>query len=112
VEIFGSEGAIYVDLQSMLCLKYGRKTSLNFKDLVSTSLSTVVQTLSGITANGFSAITGNFKVGHDSVIEQFIDSVINDTPPPVTGQEGREVIRVLGMLVDRLDEKYGRPEGD
>jgi len=109
VEIFGSKGALYVDLQSMLCIKHGPKTSLSQGTLVKTSLSTIFQTLGGITANGFKALAGQFKVGHDTVIELFVDSVINDTTPPVTGEQGREVIRVLDMIVNRLYEKYGKP---
>jgi len=111
VEIFGSKGALYIDLQSMLCLKYGPKTSLSHGKLVSTSLNTVFQIIGGIMANGLKALTGQFKVGHDTVIELFVDSVINNTAPPVTGEEGREVIRVLDMLVSRLYEKYGKPVG-
>ncbi len=112
VEILGSRGALYVDLQSMLCLKYGPKTSLGFNKLISNSLSTVTQILGGIMCNGLKVITGRFKVGHDTVVELFIDSIINNTEPPVTGEDGREVIRVMEILVSKLNDKYGQPAGN
>jgi predicted dehydrogenase len=110
VEIFGSEGALYIDLQSMLLVKHGAKKALGSAKLVSTSLSTVTQIIGGLIANGVKSITGQFKVGHEKIVELFVDSIIKDTTPPVTGEEGREVIRVMEMIVDRLYDKYGRPQ--
>jgi predicted dehydrogenase len=109
VELFGTEGALYVDLQSMLVLRYGPKTSLGFGKLVSTSLSTVFQTLGGLLSNGLKVATGRFHLGHDNVIEMFVDSVLSNSKPPVTGEDGREVVRAMEMLVDRLYTKYGKP---
>jgi len=109
VEIFGSESALYIDLQSMLLVKRGAKKTLSSARLVLTSLSTATQIIGGLIANGFKAITGQFRVGHEKIVELFVDSIIKDTTPPVTGEEGREVIRVMEMIVNRLYEKYGRP---
>jgi UDP-N-acetylglucosamine 3-dehydrogenase len=109
VEIFGSQGALYIDLQSMLLVKYGAKKTLSSAKLVSTSLSTATQILSGLITNGFKTITGQFKVGHEKIVGMFVDSIIKDKTPPVTGEEGREVIRVMEMIVKRLYEKYGKP---
>jgi UDP-N-acetylglucosamine 3-dehydrogenase len=109
VEIFGSEGALYIDLQSMLLVKHGTKKTLSSAKLVSTSLSTIRQIVGGLITNGFKATTGQFKVGHEKLVELFVDSIVKDTTPPVTGEEGREVIRVMEMIVNRLHEKYGRP---
>lgn len=110
IEIFGTEGALYLDLQSMLVVRHGTKESLGFGKLVATSLSTIFQTLGGLLGNGFKVATGRFRLGHDTVIEMFVDSVLKDTRPPVTGEEGRDVIRVMEMIVDRLYSKYGRPQ--
>jgi len=107
VEIFGSEGALYIDLQSMLCIKHSIKKTLNPLKLVSTSLNTTWQIKSGLLMNGFKVATGQFRVGHETVIEQFVDSVLNDTKPPVTGEEGRETVRGMEMIVERLNKKYG-----
>lgn len=106
VEIFGSEGALYVDLQSMLCVKHGTKKTLNPLELVKTSLGTTWQIKSGLLMNGFKVATGQFRIGHETVIEQFVDSILNDTKPPVSGEEGRETVRVMEMIVERLNKKY------
>jgi predicted dehydrogenase len=108
VEIFGAEGVLNVDLQSMLVLHHGAKKSLSFGKLLSTSLGTIFQTLGGLLTNGLKVGTGKFRLGHDKVIEMFVDSVLKDTAPPVTAEEGRDVVRVMEMIVERLYGKYGK----
>ena len=109
VDILGTEGALHLDLQSMLVIRQGAKTSLSPWSLVSTSLGSVSQTITGLLANSFKVTTGRFRLGHDTVIEMFVNSILSDTQPPVTGEEGREVIRVMEMIVEKLYHKYGRP---
>ncbi len=110
VDILGTEGALHLDLQSMLVIRQGAKTSLSPWSLVSTSLGSVSQTITGLLANSFKVATGRFRIGHDTVIEMFVNSILSDTKPPVTGEEGRETTRVMEMIVDKLHHKYGRPQ--
>lgn len=110
VDILGTEGALHLDLQSMLVLRHGAKTSLNPWDLVSTSLGSVSQIITGLLANTFKVATGRFRLGHDTVIEMFVNSILSDTQPPVTGEEGKEVVRVMEMIVAKLYHKYGHPQ--
>ena len=107
VDIFGTEGALHLDLQSMLIIRHGAKTSLSSRSLVSASLSSASQTVTGLLANSFKIATRRFRLGHDTVIEMFVKSILSDTQPPVTGEEGREVIRVMEMVVAKLHKKYG-----
>ncbi len=110
VDILGTEGALHADLQSMLVIRQGAKTSLSPRSLVSTSLGSILQTVSGLLANSLKVATGRFRVGHETVIEQFVNSILSDTQPPVTGEEGREVVKVMEMVVEKLYHKYGRPQ--
>jgi len=65
------------------------------------------QVASGVTANAFKLVTGKLNYGHDTIIENFVNSILNDHQPPVTGEEGKETIRVMEMIVERLYKKYG-----
>lgn len=108
VDILGTEGALQLDLNSMLITHQGKKDSLKPVDLARYSLGLAFQITAGVAANAFRVVTRKAKIGHDVVIEKFVDSILNDEPPPVTGEEGREVVRVLDIIVRRLREKYGR----
>ena len=50
-------------------------------------------------------ISGKFHNGHYTLIRRFIESIQNDTEPPVTGEEGREVVRVLEKVTAQIGNK-------
>lgn len=107
VDILGTEGILHLDLGSMLLIHYGRKVSSRPIPFAHYFLSTSSQIVGGVAANAFKLATGRLKLGHDIIIEGFVNSILNNSRPPVTGEEGRETVRVMEMIVNRLREKYG-----
>jgi hypothetical protein len=72
--------------------------------VASSSLSVAGQTITGVMSNAFRVILGKSMLGHDIMIEKFVKSIINDQPVPVTPEEGRETIRIMEMIVRRLEK--------
>lgn len=101
VELFGTEASIKLDLQSMLLIKYRRK-NLTPISVAATSLNTAGQITKGVLNNFFRMMINRPILGHDILIEKFIKSIINDQPVPVTPEEGRETIRVMELLVEKI----------
>ena len=110
VDILGTEGALYADIQSMLLIHHGAKTSLSPWSLASTSLGSAFHIVTGLLANSLKVATRTFRLGHDIIIEKFVNSILSDSEPPVTGEEGRDVVKVMEMIVEKLDNKYGSPK--
>ena len=106
VDILGTEASLHLDLESMLLIRHQIK-ELTPLSIGRSSLSGISQMVSGMTSNIVGVITGKQRIGHDVVIEKFVDSVLNDSQLPVTGEEGREVVRVMEMVVERYRETYG-----
>ena len=106
IDILGTEAALHLDLQSMLLIRH-RLKALSYMPIVQSSLSTISQMVGAIASNVFKVVTGRQKIGTEMMIERFVDSVLNDSQPPVTGEEGRETVRVMEMVVERYREKYG-----
>jgi predicted dehydrogenase len=104
VDLLGSEGAIRVDLQSMV-LTYYRRRNVKPMSLALSSLGNATQVFKGITSNSFAFLFGKPFLGHDVLIKRFVDSLINNQPVPVPGEEGRETIRVMEMIVNAIDQK-------
>ena len=107
VSLMGREEMIKMDLQSMLLLIYKRE-ELKPISVAFSSLNVAGQIVKGIASNAFRTILDRPMLGHDIMIEKFVGSVKNDQPVPVSPDEGRETIRVLAMIIDRLDHKYVR----
>lgn len=109
VEILGTDGVLHLDLHSLLLIHHREKGVMKPAALAGYSLSTVFQITGGIAANAVKAVTRRIKLGHDINIEGFVSSILNNQPPPVTGEDGRETTRVMEMVVEKLRNKYGIP---
>jgi UDP-N-acetylglucosamine 3-dehydrogenase len=106
VDIFGTEGVIHLDLSSKLLVHYGNKESVRPVRFARYFLNVSSQVVGGIAANAFGLMTRKLKFGHELLIRDFVDSILNNRQPPVTGEEGREVVRVMEMVVEKLRQKY------
>ena len=104
VDLFGTDYALRIDLQSMLLTHYKREY-LTPTSVALSSLSIAGQIVKGVMSNAFKVALRKPMLGHDIMIEKFVESIINDQPVPVTPEEGRETIRVMEMIVKKLDSK-------
>jgi predicted dehydrogenase len=104
VDLIGTEGAIRMDLQSML-LMYYRRRNVEPASLALSSLGTAAQVIKGISSNTFSFLFGKSFLGHYVVMKKYADSLLNNQPVPVPPEEGREVTRVMEMIAKSLDQK-------
>ena len=106
VDILGTEGVIHLDLCSKLLVRYGRKVSVRPVPFARYFLNTSSQVMGGVAANALKLMTRTLKFGHETLIKGFVDSILNNNQPPVTGEEGREVVRVMELIVEKLHQKY------
>jgi predicted dehydrogenase len=106
VHILGTEGVLHLDLCSRLLFHYGRKVSVKPIPFARYISSISSQIIGGVVANAFKLATGRLRLGHDIILERFVDSILRNHQPPVTGEEGRETVRIMEMIVERLHAKY------
>lgn len=107
VDLFGTKGVLHLDLQSRLMIRDMRR-ELTPADVLVSSGSVMYQIGAGIVSNAVKMVLGLDRPGrgHEVLIERFVDSVLTDQRPPVTAEEGRETIRVMELIVQKLKEKY------
>ncbi len=103
--IIGTEATLQLDTQRMLLIRHSLK-SLNCVPIARSSLSVISQMVGGTVSNVLKGIAGRQKIGTDLVIERFVDSILSGSHLPVTGEEGRETVKVMEMIVKRYEEKY------
>jgi predicted dehydrogenase len=101
VDLYGTEGVIKMDLESML-LTRSKLEQLKPTSVALSSLRVAGQIVKGVASNAFVVILRKPILGHDIMIGKFVDSVINDQPVPVAPEEGRETVRIMGMIVEKL----------
>lgn len=107
IDILGTEETLYLDFGTLLLIRQGSKDSMGPAAFARYLSNIAYQITGGVIANGSKRVMGKLKYGHALLIENFVHSILNDHQPPVTGEEGRETIRVVEMIVERLYKKYG-----
>ena len=107
VELYGTDYLLDLDLQSMLLTRY-RRCDLRPTSITITSMSTARQIMKGLVSNVIKTAAGEPMLGHYIMIERFVKSIIYDQPPPVTPEEGRETVRVLEMIISKLQSQINK----
>jgi predicted dehydrogenase len=102
IDIFGTRRNLHFRLHSAVLTKYGSggETRL-WRGL--DNLSQSYQYMVGTASAALNKILGRRHSGHHTLISRFIESVRDNTEPPVTGEEGREVVRQMEFIVARMN---------
>jgi 2-alkyl-3-oxoalkanoate reductase len=97
VDMFGTKSNLHADLQTAVLTKYGAGGGSRTARVLD-NLRQDYQQLTCISSAAFNSMLGRHRTGHHNLIERFAEAVRNDTAPPVSGEEGREVVRVLEKI--------------
>lgn len=106
IDILGTEGALRLDLVSMTLIRYGENSSMSAVSVARYALGEAFQVVKNVTNNAYNFTTRKTKMAHEVVISGFIDSVLDNGRPPVTGEEGRDTVLVLEKIIEKLKQKY------
>jgi glycosyltransferase involved in cell wall biosynthesis len=101
VEIWGTYGLLRVDLESQTLIRYERPRLAHF-DLGWSALREVGQAITSLLSVTGQVLFRRFRSTHEAFFRQLLTSIRTGNRPPVTAEEGREVIRVMSIIADRL----------
>ena len=102
MELYGTEYLLDLDLQSMHLIKFKRST-LEPTTIATTSLNVAWQIVKGTLSNAIKVALSRPMLGHDIMVEKFVKSILYDLPVPVTPEEGRETVRILEIIVNKIN---------
>jgi len=105
VDILGTDAFLMLDLESLVLTRYQRPR-LKMVPVGFSTVSEALQILGSALSTGGRRLLGRYENTHDRLVRQLLESIALGKPSPVPGEEGRETVRVLGMIVQRLEEKY------
>jgi predicted dehydrogenase len=103
VDLMGSKGILSLDLEGMYLVN-SRRPTLKPVPVALSILSESGQIVQNLMSKGMRLAAGKYDNTHDIIVSRFVDSITNGTPSPVSAEEGREAVRVLNMIVDKLRE--------
>ncbi|MCL0094972.1 Gfo/Idh/MocA family oxidoreductase [Dehalococcoidia bacterium] len=99
IDVFGTRMNLRGDLYNAIVLQLKEKGSPVSHALE--NLNQSFQIVAGLASNGIKAMLGKYG-GHRLLINEFMQSIQNGAEPPVTAQDGREVVRVMEKITDGI----------
>jgi len=99
--LFCSRAVLVLDLFRDILINLPPEEGHNASDVLKTSLQGTLRFWNGVGASGIRAARNQFLFGHDLLIKQFLDSVIEGKRPPVSPREGWEVISLIEEILNQ-----------
>ncbi len=96
-DLFGKKRNLHVSIHNGLLIEYGAGGESSPNRALD-NLSQSYQQLACTSSIAFNTMLGKHHSGHRTLIQRFTESILNNTTPPVPGEEGREVVRVLEKI--------------
>jgi predicted dehydrogenase len=96
LEIYGTEGKLYIDnVKQTIIHTHGRSNRTHA--LVWDQLNSTFQMMAGAAYISIQSLLGRkwYKIGQYALFEKFVESIQHNLVPPVTGEDGRENVRLL-----------------
>lgn len=97
--LFCSRAVLVLDLFRDVLVHLPPEDGHNAIDVLKTSLRGTFRFWSGIGTSGLQSVRKQFLFGHDLLIKQFLDAVIDRKDPPVSTREGWEVIFLIEEML-------------
>jgi predicted dehydrogenase len=101
LDLWGSQGLMKFDLETQNLVLHGR-SDLKPVTLGLSVVKEASEMLGGALSTTFNYVTGKFESTHERLVREFVGSIRNNSPSPVTPEEGREAVRVMDMLVSEI----------
>ena len=105
LDIFGTRMSLHVDIWGAVMTRYGVAGGGGRFRRGGQTLEQGFQRLGGTAATAMSVISGRFRDGHRSVIQQFFESVRTGIGMPVTVEEAREAVRLYQAVTAQVKPK-------
>jgi predicted dehydrogenase len=109
VDIFGTRRNLHVDLHSSVLTRYGAGGGSPLWRALD-NLSQGYQQVACTASSAINTVLGRRHSGHCVLIGKLIKAIQEDTPPPVTGEEGREVVRLLEKITSQIDSTAAKKD--
>lgn len=106
VDLWGSAGILKVDLETQSAVLQ-RRLDLKPSSVGFSAVSEATQMMRCTLGTAVSLLSGRLENTHQRLVRGFVESISDGKPLPVTAEEGREAVRVMDLIVKRLNSSIG-----
>jgi len=100
VDIYGTKGIVHADLVREVCTIHRASRLPRMLSKAIFNLEDSVQLVSGTATSTAKVVLGRLKnyPGLHDLVREFYASIMNDQEPPVPGEEGREMVKIMDLV--------------
>jgi len=98
--VVGTEKILVTDIFRDIYFTFDREESHSPREVLETSMRGIYQELRGVVSSGVRTLNDSLLFGTGELTKRYLDSLDEGTEPPVTAQEGREIVRVIETILD------------
>lgn len=102
MDIYGTKAVLHINLDNLSMVKQRVRDAYAFMWRAIRDAESGLQLLTGSASLIFKRLLKMHKTDHEFLINKFIESIERNINPPVKGEDGKEVIRVLEMLWNKI----------
>jgi len=102
--LFCSRAVLVLDLFRDICIHLPPEEGHKALDVLKSSARGTFELWKGIGTSGLNLVGGRLLYGHDRLVDQFLKAVITGKEPPVTAQEGVEVVALIEDILSKVSE--------
>lgn len=112
IDIFGTKGNIHVN-NFPQTLTRSRPRTGKLHELILDRLDLTVPVLTSAASGAVSQLRGQKRnrIGHKVIIQRFVESIRDNTDPPVSEEDGKETIRILEEIWKQISQPTSSLEG-
>ena len=101
IDIFGQKKTLSIDMHEFFLYEYA-KNNLNTFSAGLSAVNRGLRSMCNIGKYVSLKAAHSLSYGHELLIKEFVKSVRDDQPSPVSPESGRETVRVMNMVIDKL----------
>jgi predicted dehydrogenase len=103
INIYGREAILQLELINSTVNFLPKREATRFSKGFD-SLRQATQLFKSTTGNIVKVAFGRWRSGHETYIKLFAESLINDQQPPITVEDGLEVVKMLEKMCDMIEK--------
>ena len=100
VRIVGEKSTVNVDIFRDKVVLQGEGGNHTPREVLLSSIGAILQETRGTAISGWRWMTKRLLFGHDILISDFIDSIVTNSSPPVTAEEGKMVVATVEKIIE------------
>lgn len=101
--VVGSERVLVVDIFRDILLQFGSDGTHSPLQVVKTAVSGMAQLTYGMATSTVSSLRGDLFFGYDTLVNQYSHALGTGATPPVSGEDGRDVLQYIYDTLDASD---------